>query len=57
MYWKNINYLINTHSCALAFHVPIKNFTMQSMHVGLLVNSSMNTFAGCISSNANRSEI
>ena len=33
------------------------NFTMQSMQIGFPVSASMNTFAGCISSRAKRSEM
>ena len=33
------------------------NFTMQSMHMGLPLSSSMKTLAGCMSSKAKRSEI
>ena len=33
------------------------NFTIQSMQIGAFVIVSMNTLAGCISSNAKRSEI
>ena len=33
------------------------NFTMQSIQMGRDVTSSMNTLAGCISSNAIRSDI
>ena len=37
--------------------VNYKNFTIQSIQIGLPLTSSMNTLAGCISSNAIRSEI
>ena len=33
------------------------NFTIQSMQIGLPLTSSMKTLAGCMSSNAMRSEI
>ena len=39
------------------FHFYFTNFTIQSIQIGFSVTTSINTFAGCMSSSAKRSEM